>query len=262
MPRRPTEPVDYEARGRRRVWKSMAAARFQKLVEAFHSRPVAKAATELSRTSGRHVAAALVLKNAFDGLARIEAETTGRHAEILWSAIHVGPTPLVGTESHTLTYDEEQDCATVHFLVAGWPGVKLARALWSCVVTDLAIGRLLQRGGPNMDVDAAIFELHTRVLAIPEQRLLDGAPDRQLSIPAREGAFAVNLQVCRAVTTKQTMIIARARSWLPNEAIEDDRLERSAELLRAEPGAKLLAHSLLNPTYLYQGAKPAAATAA
>jgi hypothetical protein len=33
-------PVSAEARGLRKRWKTMAAARFQRLVEAFHSKPV------------------------------------------------------------------------------------------------------------------------------------------------------------------------------------------------------------------------------
>ena len=75
----------------------MAATRFRRLVTAFDSRPVAKAARQFSRVSGHHVAAALVLKSAFHGLARLDVEKTGRHAVLVWSAISIGESPLTGS---------------------------------------------------------------------------------------------------------------------------------------------------------------------
>jgi hypothetical protein len=231
----------------------MAAARFQRLVQAFDSKPVIKAATEFSKVSGRHTAAALVLKSTFSGLAKLQAETTGRHAELLWAAIDVGPTPLRSTETHHLSPGEEQSGALVNFLVAGWPGAKLVRSLWSCIVTDRALGRAIQRA-PGADLDALIYELHSRVLLIPERNIPAILKETQLFIPSGPGTFAVTVSAVLA-ESKRALVIARALSWLPYEAIEDERLKRSAELLLLEPDDRVLASTVLHPKYLHLAVK-------
>jgi hypothetical protein len=59
-------------------------------------------------------------------------------------------------------------------------------------------------------------------------------------------------------------VIVRARSWVPSDMVDDDLLAKSEELLTAEPGdRRLLASTLLHPSYLYLAARtPVAATAA
>ena len=165
------------------------------------------------------MAAALVLKSAFHGLARLDVEETGRHA-VLVAAISIGESPLTATPERSLPPEEQQDGASVHFVAIGLPGITAARGLWSCAVTDYALGRLIDRA-PGVSVDDVIAELHLRVLAIPEANLPKLVAEPKLIIPGGPGAFTAGVQVCKS-SVGNLLVIVRARSWVPSDMVDDD----------------------------------------
>jgi hypothetical protein len=239
-------PISAEARGLRRVWKSMAAARFQRVLETIGNPRVLKAAREFSRRTGRHTAAALVLKSAFDGLTRLESEITGRHAELIWAVLRAGETPLFPTEKRSLSYDEQQAHACVTYLAAGWPRPvqEFAGGIWSCVVSDHALGRLLQRGPTGVDVDAAIYDLHRQILAIPQKNLPALIAASPLLVPSGPGAFWVAFEAVYPEMSETLVVMPRARSWLSADELKDEELGQTAHLLVAEPDDVVLAQYL------------------
>jgi hypothetical protein len=245
-------PIDAESRGRRRVWKTMASARFSRMLKAFDSSEVARAAKDFVKLNGRHVAAGLVLERAFaPPIAWLEARESGRRPVLMWGAISAqAESPFRSTPERDLTADEQQGATACHYILTARTGF-LLRGLWGTSVSDHALGRLCQRS-PGVDIDAAIMGLNRAILSAPERMAPQMVQRAAFAVPVLGGVggFWCSAYVMRSVESGLNVLHVRARTWLDAGLIEAGQLEQAQLLLYAEDGDTRLASSLLHPLHL------------
>jgi len=157
------DPIDAQARGRRRVYKQKLAADYAVFDATWRS---------LNRSQVED----FMLKNGkgrrriFDRInaavtrcgGRLEAlRRDGKPPLALWAILK--PRDAVSVDPDHKR--DDQDCVAVNCFAVGWqpehPDGLIDEGLWTLEITDHALGRCLQRT-PGIDLTAAIFELHTQ----------------------------------------------------------------------------------------------------
>ena len=233
---RDDERIPNEARGQRRLWSAAESKRFSKVLAAFGDREVRRAAKEFSRRSGRHVAAALVLRNALDPRACLEhMDLKAKPPILVWSAIDASPeSPLRDSDEHTLTMEERQPAASVHYVGTAKDGL-LLRGLWSSSYSAHAIGRLLQRW-PRADPSALIRQGHRRLLAAPSRTIAELVGLSAFVLATDEGAWWATAEMMKSSQTGQKILHVRCRSWLSDPQITPEQIETAARLLTLREG--------------------------
>jgi hypothetical protein len=240
-------PVSAEARGKRRLWKQIEAARFARVLATFRDPEVAKAAREFVRRNGRHVACSLILHR-FDSCANPEhVDLKARPPQMVWTAIDASPeSPLRDTDEHTLTMEERQAASSLHYVMAGVKTGVLIRGLWTSSYSDHAVGRLLQRW-PNADVSAVIREGHSKLLRVPERNFIELAKLGRFVLPTSEGGWWCSAEPLKSVEKGHVLLHVRARSWLSDAQIRQDQIRIATELLTLRPGDVPAGSTLFHP---------------
>jgi hypothetical protein len=255
------ERIRGEASGKRRVWKAATAAQFAKVLAAFANREVRRAAKEFAHRTGRHTAAALALRNAFDRCARLEhMDLKSRPPLLVWSAIDAPPeSPLHPTEVRALTPEEKQHAASIHYIMtADAKHGHLIRGLWSSSYADHAIGRLCQRW-PRADVSEIIRQGHRKLMSIPSRNITDLLAQPGFIVPTDEGAWWASAAMSKATQTGAFILHVRCRSWLHDGMITRSQRALADELLTPREGDTPLGSTLLHPMTLRRPAETTAA---
>jgi hypothetical protein len=142
----------------------------------------------LKKNEGRRRALAK-LKAMLSG-ARFEYAKLDNPPLALWACLD-WHTPDVAQlpEPEAVPMTLQQSCAVIDYLAVGLfeNNDVLSTGMWSLVITQHALGRLIQRA-PRADVTAALFEAHNAALNAPIPT--DG---NEMLLPAGEGVFVETL---------------------------------------------------------------------
>jgi hypothetical protein len=248
-------PVGAEAGGRRRIYVQATEARFRRCLSAFNSHEVRKAANLFSKAAKScRMQSWLTLERSFKDVAFLEsAQLEGQRAFAIWSTISAGRCPLFSAQ-RSLTPEEEQEAAVVHYIVAGRlpqstiKGIALATATWTCSITAHAIGRLCQRS-PNANIDDAILRLHRTLLNAPTSSA-EAMIRERFVVPTETGGFVCDANMHVARTSRDLVFHIRGVTFIGQDQIADAQIERSAQLLTPREDRPPMVSTLLLPLHL------------
>jgi hypothetical protein len=232
-------PIGAEARGKLRLWKRAALARYRRIEAVLAGRAFERAARDFNHKRG------IGRQRAFFKLKAMLAEACPEEVNdgfALWS--YLRPRESVVCPSEGVKLAELQDCVCVDYLAVGrtWDhGAERVttgrgQGLWSFEASDHALGRCLQRGTAPHDLDAVIRAGHRGALAM---RTGDGA---DFLIPAGNGSFLCSLRGGPDQSTGLPCVWVSARTWIHAD-MASDRVRLAAR--SCSPSSSLGASLLL-----------------
>lgn len=236
-------PISAEARGRLRIWKKHAAARYARFWAAYSDRAT------------RHDVVDFVMRSSETGRARgfekvrrrlhntafLEGVRTATDPIAVWSVIKAREAVAVEPDEPGFA----QACVTMNYAVAGGPDKGVAEGLWTIEVPDHALGRLLQRA-PGLDIDAALRGAHFALLGAVQDSVPLARRDARFMVPAGPGVFMCSALSGPDISTGgQINVHIHAHTWLHSDQLRDD--QEAALIVAAGAGQPRLGQSWLLP---------------
>jgi hypothetical protein len=158
-------PISTEARGKVRLWRRQALARFKRIDAVIASAACRQASRDFAHKKGKGRLRALPKLRKLMAEANFEGGHVEDPAFVLWSFLH--PRESVVRPGEGVSPARLQDGVCVDFVAIGatWDHTReklstgQSRGLWSLEVRDHALGRLAQRD-PSADFDEVILGAH------------------------------------------------------------------------------------------------------
>lgn len=240
----PTYPIDAEARGKLRAWKTAAGTRYQALKRFEEASFPTAHAFALKSGKGR-LRAFEKLNSGFTRRgAHLEGvQLHGSHPIAVWAVVMPGVSSAPEAENPS----DRQNGAVLMAVLAGRlprDGI-LGSVIWTIETTDHALGRLLQRDR-TADIDQVVLAAHhaflrTSFSTLASGDMMDG--EQRFLLPAGAGFFVCDMRLTKNggiysgadVVRECDILSTRARTWLHRDQLPDEQ-EKLPVAVEGAPG--------------------------